>query len=173
MMTNLLGWVTDLARTHARQLAAVAVREGLTGSDALDAVQEAFHTFLGLPQGRSLAGEREDAERLMTVLVRNAARNMRRRHHRSRPHDTWEHVDAASDDPSSDALVAQAEEHIALLGCVNQLGELQRQVVTLRMLEQVSPAEVARELGLTPNHVGVMLHRAKQQLRECIAFRLH
>jgi RNA polymerase sigma-70 factor, ECF subfamily len=169
MPTNLTGWVSELARAHTRQLAKVAMREGVTASDALDAVQEAFHTFLSLPQGRSLAGERDDAERLMSVLVRNAARNMRRRHHRSRPHDTVASTLIADDGPSVDQLIAMAEEHVALLGCVGQLAEIQRQVVTLRMLEELAPEHVARELELSPGHIAVVLHRAKQRLRECMA----
>jgi RNA polymerase sigma-70 factor, ECF subfamily len=43
-------WVSDLARAHTRRLVAVARREGLGPEDALDAVQEAFYTFLVLPQ---------------------------------------------------------------------------------------------------------------------------
>ena len=46
------------------------------------AVQEAFTTLLGLPQVRELSLDDEGAARLMAVLVRNAARNMRRRRHR-------------------------------------------------------------------------------------------
>jgi RNA polymerase sigma-70 factor (ECF subfamily) len=50
------GWVSDLARAHTAALARVARAEGLQPDEALDAVQEAFHTFLLLPQaGRSLA----------------------------------------------------------------------------------------------------------------------
>ena len=56
-----------------------------------------------------------------------------------------------------------------MLGCVQQLGEVQRQVVTLRMLEELSGTEVARQLGLSPAHIAVVLHRAKEALRRCLA----
>jgi RNA polymerase sigma-70 factor, ECF subfamily len=49
-------WVSELARVHSRGLAAAARKEGLGAEDALDAVQEAFQTFLLLPQARSLVG---------------------------------------------------------------------------------------------------------------------
>ena len=168
MQSNLVRWVSDLARDHARALGGVAASEGLAQADALDAVQEAFHTFLGLPQARGLAGEREDALRLMTVLVRNAARNMRRRHHRSRPHDAVDEVEIAADDPPAEDQISQAEEHIALLGCVSQLGEIQRRVVTLRMIEELSGDDTARALALRPDHVAVLLYRAKNSLRICL-----
>lgn len=168
MSSNFLGWVTSIARTHTRRLAAVAVREGLTRFEAVDAVQEAFVTLLVLAQARELSTDDEGAANLMGVLVRNAARNMRRRHHRARAHESLEGMDPAAEAPSVDALVAAAEEHIALLGCVNQLGEIQRRVVTLRMLEELAPADTANSLGLTSGHVGVLLHRAKLELVECL-----
>lgn len=148
----------------------VARREGLTATDALDAMQEAFHTFLGLPQARSLAmGDREDAERLMAVLVRNAARNQRRRHHRALPHDGMEVAEAlAGDQPGADELISMAEDHLALLGCVSQLSEVQRHVVTLRMIEGVAAGRVAEQLGLSAGNVAVLLHRAKKAIQNCL-----
>ena len=169
MTTRFLGWVSEIARTHARPLAATAVRQGLTRVEAIDAVQEAFSTVLTLPQARELSLDVEGARRLMTVLVRNAARNMRRRRHRS-PGD--ERLDGAeelpADVPAVDALLLAAEEHVALLGCVSQLAEIQRRVVTMRVLEELSPDEVAGELGLTPGHIGVLLHRSKRALVDCM-----
>jgi RNA polymerase sigma-70 factor, ECF subfamily len=166
------GWVSELARQHARGLAAAARREGLSSDDALDAVQEAFHTFLGLPQARELAdGEHasaDDARRLLTALVRNAARNMRRRHFRARPHEALDEDRAATAARRVDDLLAEAEDHIQLTGCLFKLGDLQRRVVTLRMLEELSGAEVAAELGLTAGHVAVLLHRAKNDLLRCL-----
>ena len=170
MSSNFLGWVGGLARTHTRLLAAVAVREGLTRFEAVDAVQEGFATLLTLAQARELAIDGEGAAQLMSVLVRNAARNMRRRHHRARAHESLDgSTQQAVDGPSVDALVAEAEEHIALLGCVNQLADIQQRVVTLRMLEELTPSDTASSLGLTSGHVGVLLHRAKRALIECLA----
>ncbi len=163
------GWVSELATSHTPRLAGVARREGLMADDALDAVQEAFHTFLGLPQARALVSDEEGSQALLSVLVRNAARNMRRRAFRARPHDALDdHLDLADDLPPADELVARAEEHVALLGCVSQLGEVQRNVVTLRMLEELSGEATAVRLGLTPGHVAVLLHRAKRDLAACV-----
>src|SRR5512144_1682663 len=122
MPTNFVGWISTLARTHARSLAAGAVREGLTRVDAIDAVQEAFTALLGLPQARELSVDDEGAARLMAVLVRNAARNMRRRRHRSRTHEPLEEaMEVPAEAMSVEALLVTAEEHVALLGCVSQL----------------------------------------------------
>jgi RNA polymerase sigma-70 factor (ECF subfamily) len=77
-------------------------------------------------------------------------------------------MELPADDPSGEALLVTAEEHVALLGCVSQLGEIQRLVVTMRVLEELSPEEVARSLGLTRGNIGVLLHRAKRALLDCI-----
>lgn len=169
LVTNFVGWVSELARVHTRSLAAVAVREGLTHVEAVDAVQEAFLTLLSLPQARELSQDDEGAERLMAVIVRNAARNMRRRRHRSRPHEEFDSAREIADDlPSVEALLVEAEEHVAFLGCVKQLADVQRSVVTLRVLEELSPADTAATLGLSAGHVAVLLHRAKRALVDCL-----
>lgn len=120
MTTRFLGWVSEIARTHARPLATTAVRQGLTRVEAID-------------------DERLDAAEELPADV-----------------------------PSVDALLLAAEEHVALLGCVSQLAEIQRRVVTMRVLEELSPDEVAGELGLTPGHIGVLLHRSKRALIDCM-----
>ncbi len=162
-------WVSELAWVHSRGLASVARKEGLGAEDALDAVQEAFQTFLLLPQARSLVEEPRESANLLGVLVRNAARNMRRRHHRALPHAQLEtELDLAADDVSVDEAIERAEEHVRLLGCVNRLAEMQRQVVRLRMLQELSGQETAQQLGLAPGRVAVLLHRAKKALLECL-----
>jgi len=163
------GWVGELARAHTRHLASLAAKQGLTSVDALDAVQEAFHTFLGMPQARSLSTDRDDSLRLLTVLVRNAARNMRRLRHRSWPHVDADTAPLADAGPSVDALIDRAEQHVRLLGCIDTLGEIQRNVVSLRMLQELSGDAVASELGVSANHVAVLLLRAKRALADCIA----
>lgn len=168
-VTDFLGWVSRLARDHTSALGRTARREGLGPDDALDAVQDAFHTFLLLPQARSLVAEDQQARKLLVALVRNAARNMRRRHHRAAPHDRLEDAgEPAGEEPSVDALIEHAEEHLRFLGCVGRLAELQRSVVTLRMLHELSGAETARALGMSPGRVAVLLHRARKALLACL-----
>ncbi len=142
----------------------------MTAEDAFDVVQEAFGTFLTLPQAPALVDARDDSARLLTVLARNAARNRRRLAAVARPHDS---DDAALDalpapTPSVDELIAAAEETVKLRGCVQSLGDVQRMVVTLRMLDEIDGQDVARALGITPGHVAVLLHRAKANLQACM-----
>ena len=163
------GWVSDLARAHSRALSAVARAEGLSADDALDAVQEAFQTFLALPEAQALVGREQDSRRLLSAVVRNVARNMRRRAFRRLPHDEiGDGVEVADDVPGVDELLARVDDEIRLMGCVAQLSDVPQRVVRLRMLEELSGEDVARELGLRPDHVATLLYRAKKELFRCV-----
>ena len=165
-----IAWVGDLVHRHRLALVTVARREGLTPEDAFDAVQDAFQTFLTLPAARPLVDEEDESRRVLVTLVRNEARNRRRLHAVAKPHDGdgARLAELATDAPSVEDLVAAAEQELRLRGCVQELAEVQRAVVTLRMLDDVAGEDVARQLGLTPGHVAVLLHRAKGQLITCM-----
>jgi RNA polymerase sigma-70 factor (ECF subfamily) len=159
--------LSGVVRRHRGALAAIARQEGLTPEEAVDCVQDALCTLLDLAQTGQLHGA-EPAAALGTI-VRNAARNQRRRHFRSKPHDDA----SARELPDQDAvlpeeLLSRAEETVRLRACVAELCEIQRAVVTLRLLEERPGDDVAALLGVTKNHVAVLLHRAKAALRECL-----
>ena len=165
-----LGWVGQLVHRHRRELAGIARAEGLTAEDAFDAVQDAFQTFLTLPAAHPLVDAGDESRRLLITLTRNVARNGRRLHARARPHlgdpavlDALPAAAAAADD-----LLAAAEDQLRLHHCVQTLADIQRAVVTLRMLDDVPGEDVATALGITPGHVAVLLHRAKANLLTCM-----
>ncbi len=164
-----LDWVTHLVHAQRARLVRVVRREGLGAEDALDCVQDAFCSFLVLPQARLLVQEPEDSAKLLTVLARNVARNRRRRHDRARPHlgDDVTLSGLQDDVRSVDDLIADAERYALVVGCMATLSEIQRAVVQLRLLDQVPGEDVAKMLGTTPGNVAVLLHRAKQRLRNC------
>lgn len=151
-----------LAREQRAALVAVARQEGVSPEDALECVQEGLATYLGL------ADEDHGVATLKTI-VRNAARNLRRRHHRQKPHlpiDTGAEPSCPS--LPADQLLAQAEALVRLQACVAQLCSVQRAVIMLRLLDERSGEDVADELGLTRAHVDVLVHRAKSSLRVCM-----
>jgi RNA polymerase sigma-70 factor (ECF subfamily) len=155
-------WIGGLARSHAGTLAAIARREGVTATDALDVVQDAFQRLLGRPDLREDA---EAARRALAAMVRNGARNLRRRHHRALPH---EDIELTSSAPNPAESLDHAAEVAQLAGCMAALADSHRHVVTLRVLEELSGDETARELGLTSGHVAVLLHRARAALAACM-----
>src|SRR5438477_198954 len=83
-----LDWVGVLVHEHRAALARVARHEGLVPEDAFDAVQEAFQTFITLPEARPLLDRPDESRKLLVALTRNVARNRRRLHANARPHTT-------------------------------------------------------------------------------------
>jgi RNA polymerase sigma-70 factor (ECF subfamily) len=164
------GGIGQLVRQHRRRLAAIARDEGLRAADAFDAVQEAFGRFLARGDAPRLTAAPEEAQRVLAVITRNLARNWRRLSSAARPHDSDPAVldGLASPEPGVDELLGQAEERLRLQGCVASLADLQRAVVTLRMLEEIDGEGVAAALGISPGHVAVLLHRAKASLAICM-----
>jgi RNA polymerase sigma-70 factor (ECF subfamily) len=163
-------WVGRLVKEHRDHLLKVARREGLLPEDAFDAVQEAFRTFLTLPAARALVEAHDDSRRLLIVVTRNLARNRRRLATSARPHESNPDLIAAlpADAPTVEQLLASAEDDVRLRGCVQGLADVQRTVVTLRMLDEADGEDVARTLGITTGHVAVLLHRAKANLLACM-----
>lgn len=160
--------VSELARSERSALAAIARSEGLAPEDAVDAVQDGLSTFLDRLREQKVQGDPEDWPAMIAHIVRNTARNGRRRHFRSRPHEGVEEHALAADGASAETLLARAEEHVRLRQCVQELCEVQRSVVILRMLEERRGEDVARALGISSGHVAVLLHRAKATLRTCL-----
>jgi len=165
---DLLGRISHLARTRRGALAAAARAEGLSAEDAVDAVQDALATLLVQDPATTPREERE-WEPYVATLVRNAARNKRRRHFLSRPHDALESHALVDSAPEAEEALTRAEEHVRLRGCVAELCDTQRAVVALRMLEERPGEEVATVLGISPAYVAVLLYRAKAALGACMA----
>ena len=161
-------WLASLARDHAGRLAGIARHEGAGPADALDVVQDAFYTLLRRPDAAALRERPDDAARVLAAIVRNAARNLRRRHHHARPHTDLDDTPLPAIGDPPDVAIDRARELAQLDSCLSQLGDAHRIVVTLRVLEELSGGEAARALGVTPGHVAVLLHRARKQLERCM-----
>ncbi len=165
-----LSWVGRLVHDHRGRLVAVARGEGLGPEEAFDVVQEAFQSFLTLPAARTLVDARDDSRHLLVTVTRNLARNRGRLAALARPHDSDPAALASlpAPTPSVEELLSAAEDQVRLRGCVASLGEIQRAVVTLRMLDEIDGEDVARTLDITAGHVAVLLHRAKANLLDCM-----
>jgi RNA polymerase sigma factor (sigma-70 family) len=165
---DVLGILSDLARSGRADLVRTARREGATPEDAVEAVQDALCTFLQLAQKKETPVDPAEWPAYLAGIVRNVARNKRRRHHVARPHEDLDALPMPSDASSAEKLVAEAEEHVRLRACVDQLCETQKAVVMLRLLEERPGEDVAESLGISRGYVDVLLHRAKASLRVCM-----
>src|SRR3954447_57672 len=112
--------LTQAVRAKRGALTALARSEGLTPEDAVDCVQEGLCTLLDLTQTGGV-DPGADPSGLLATIVRNAARNLRRRHFRARPHE-----ELGPHEPLDDQLVlpeellARAEEQVRLRACVSK-----------------------------------------------------
>ena len=104
----------------------------------------------------------------LKTIVRNAARNFRRRHRRAKPHESLDADNEPLAPSTVEDLVAHAEDVVRLRACVAELCSVQRAVVMLRLLDEQSGEDTAAALGITRNHVDVLVHRAKGALRVCM-----
>lgn len=164
---DFLDALSDVVRTERMSLIRVATRQGLGAEDALECVQDALCTFLRLQREGELAAPQSEWGALLAGIVRNAARNRRRRHEVTRPHEAVadEH---ASDGPAADDVLIRRGDHVRLRVCVAELCEIQRAVLMLRLLEEQPGEDVAQSLGISRGYVDVLTHRAKASLRACM-----
>jgi RNA polymerase sigma-70 factor (ECF subfamily) len=162
--------LTRVVKAERASLAGLARKNGASPEDAVECVQDALCTLLSQVQRGEVAVDADAWKPLLATMVKNAARNRRRRHDRARPHDD---VDAeggapAADAPRADDLLSDAEEHVRLRACIAELCEVQRSVVMLRLLGEEPGEDVAAALGITRGYVDVLAHRAKANLKTCL-----
>lgn len=90
-------------------------------------------------------------------------------HFRSQSRRTWlpwhslsEH---AHTDPQPEEVVQEHEAHERLLVAVGRLGERERDVLALKFAGGLDNGQIAQLIGITDNHVAVILYRAVRQLK--------
>lgn len=65
-------------------------------------------------------------------------------------------------------ILVSKEFHDVLAGCLSKLPGRIAQVFFLREMDGVSSEQICKDLGVSPNNVWVMLHRARMALRRCL-----
>jgi RNA polymerase sigma-70 factor (ECF subfamily) len=152
-----------LVRRHLRAAYAVALAQLGEEADAQDAVQDAFVT--ALKRIEECRKPDQFASWLFSI-VRNRARD----HRRYRQVRDALPLDAAGEardrraDPARDAENTELRED--LLGALNTLTELQREVVLLYDVEGWSHKEIGARLGISDGSARVHLFNARRALRE-------
>jgi RNA polymerase sigma-70 factor (ECF subfamily) len=133
-------------------------------ADAADCFQEVFAGALEL-------AKRQRVERWAGLLVKMAtarALDLIRRRMRHPGHSLeMDRLPAKQKSPQENAEGAELSE--SLRAALAELPEQQSEVFCLRHLNEMSYEEIANEIGVSIDNVGVMLHRAKARLREVIS----
>lgn len=152
----------SLVRRHLRAAYAVALAQLGEEADAQDAVQDAFVTAL---QRIDDCRKPDQFASWLLSIVRNRARD----HRRYRQVRDALPLDAASEsadrraDPGRDAENAELRQD--LLGALDTLTELQREVILLYDVEGWSHREIGAKLGISEGSARVHLFNARRALR--------
>ena len=163
---------TELVRTHAGRLLAVARRMLRNDEDAKDAVQQAFlSAFRAMP---NFNGQSQLSTWLHRIVVNASLMKLRTRSRR--PEESIEdllprfledghHTETWSDlGASVDELLERKETRARVRAAIDLLPESYRTVLMLRDIEELDTARTAELLGVTTNAVKIKLHRARQAL---------
>ena len=67
-----------------------------------------------------------------------------------------------------DGTLISKEFHDVLRSCLSRLPDKVAQVFRLREIDGASSEEICKDLGVSPNNLWVMLHRARMGLRRCL-----
>jgi RNA polymerase sigma-70 factor (ECF subfamily) len=158
-MTN---W-TNIVQQHGPAVWQTACRLLSNEADAADCFQRTFLAALELSQRETVVHWPALLRRLAT---RRALECLRQRYReggrRATLPESW--ADRKTLGPSEAAEAGELAEH--LRAALAELEEGQAQVFCLACLDDCSYQEIADQLGITVNHVGVLLHRARANLQE-------
>ena len=156
----------EIVRLYQRRVYGVALRIVRAHDVADDVTQEAF-----LRAWRSL--DRFDLERPFGPWVCRIAANLAVNHVRS-PRAREEglpegHAETRSSGPGPLGALLDAEGATVLERAMGQLPQEQRAVLVLRVVEELSYAEIAETLGISPGTVMSRLFRARERLAQSLS----
>jgi len=151
--------LTELARAFSAPLYRFVARMVGQEADAQDVVQQTFASVVDRIDG--FEGGPDRLRSWVFTIAYRAAMDVLRGRRRALPLEG--DVPAASADPI-DLETPATDVRRAFVA----LSPQDQYVLTLKYQDDFSNPEIAEILGLTPNHVGVLLYRAKQNLRRAV-----
>jgi RNA polymerase sigma-70 factor (ECF subfamily) len=164
----------QVVQDHARTLVRAARAMGLTDTAAEDVVQEVFITFLETLD--RFEGRSQLRTWLFGILHRKVL-EFRREQAVDQRHDPIDEVFESRFDsqgrwvrPPVD-LQRMLESHEAgdlIQNCLGELPHTQRSVFMLREVEELDSDEICKILEISVTNLGVLMHRARARLRECL-----
>ena len=170
-------WVDE----HGDALFRYALFRIQNGQVAEDLVQE---TFLAALRGKDSFAGRSSVKTWLFGILKHKIIDHIRKISRERPEEDIETLANLADKTFDEqgvwksqpakwttdpGLLFQQQEFWEMLQyCLSELPPRLNQVFTLRELDELSAEEVRKILQVSPTNGGVMLHRARMRLRECL-----
>lgn len=168
------GAVEGLVEEYSSPLLACALSWGLPRADAEETVQDALLDFL------KAVDRFEGRSSLKTFLFGILFNKCSERRRKSKREEATEDIEAAFDSRFGswgiwNSLPRGPEEEAAndelkdwLERCAGDLTADQRTAFALKAAQGVSTEDACKILGVSPTHLGVLLFRARNKLRECL-----
>ncbi len=154
----------SIVREHGRVVWATAWRLLGREGDVHECFQETFLAAAQVAERESVGNWPALLNRIATVqslqLIRNRQRFRARELSAKDAPDEFESTGA-----TPQRIVEESEEHERLRSAIAALPENLAEVVLLQYFADMSYEEIARHCGVTVNHVGVLLHRARALLK--------
>jgi len=147
---------------HTRSMMRVAWRLTRNKAEAEDLVQE---TFLRLWQKREQLAQIDCPPAFLATLVRNTFVSLKRSE-KLQTLQLSEEMDAVEESATPTQLLETAQTQQIYDEALAQLPEVQRQVIVLRDVCQLSYEEIAAQTGLQQGNLRVQLSRARKTVRE-------
>ena len=131
--------------------------------DASDCLQDAFLSALTFSRKANIRNWNALLVRLVTARAIDRLRQRIRQRSLFSGQAELRDISAGNPSPSQEAQATKLFDR--LRQALAELPTQQAQVFCLRCLDDLTYEEIATELALEPSHVGVLLHRARAQLR--------
>ena len=144
---------------HHQMMLAEALRILRNRDDALDCLQDAL---TALWKTRKTLPEVENIRAYCLRAVANKAFEMLRR----QAGDASGPPATATEEEPPDAALERAEKAALLKKAIMQLPVNERMIVMMRVMKEMTGEEIAAATGLSHSNVRVLLHRARQRLKE-------
>lgn len=161
-MTN---W-SEIVREHGPMVWRTACRLVRNEADAADCFQRAFLSALEVERKQAIENWPGLLKWLTTARALECLRQRQRQSQRNEAVAERLLIDRKGIGPLQAVQASELADHLAI--ALAELEPQQAQVFCLACLEGFSYQETAEQLGIAPNHVGVLLHRARLRLQQAL-----
>lgn len=166
--------LAQVARSYAAQILRAARGGGFSAQEAEDLAQDTFTTFV--ETAPRFEGRSKIRTWLFGILYKKMAEARRSRARDSRNDPIDEMFEANFEDDGTWARrpkgphskLETKEVRRALVDCLNGVPDRQRAAFRLKEIDGMSTGEICSVLEVTRTNLGVMLHRVRNRLRECL-----
>ena len=157
----------DLLRQHGGLVWQTVYRLLAHDADAADCFQETFLSAMEVARRQEVRNWPGLLHRLATTRALDCLRRRYREANRRIELTDWDELPASAANPAYQAQASELAEH--LRQALGQLPAQQSEVFCLRHLSGLNYEQIASEMDISVDVVGVTLHRARGRLRELLA----